>query len=431
MTVSYIETAQGEKLFKQYLDKFKGKTSQKVYRSEIRQFFNFYTGAIEHLKKKDFIRYRDHLGKTSKAQTVKRKFSILNQFFNFLESKVKSFHSPIGKNYGDMQDFRGGKYVESEAFANHVGYWTESLVCDSTKRTYAGAVRLFFDYMSKDPKDLVQDDFLKYRDHLLIEKKQKSSTVWNKFIAINGFLKFMDAGNRKFKNPLDFKRLALVPPKKDKGYYTVLSNKEAKKLMRQPDRRTLIGKRDYAVLRLMLTYGLRVNEVCKLTYQDLETERVKGQQKLWIRDRKGRIGRRADTDIILNGKALEAFDDWISHCQIRFETDTPLFVGFRYQLNQGLAIRWDDVRTKKALTTRAVEYMIEKYVAQAGIDHGDKVISAHALRHTAFTMLAKAGVELVDLKFLAGHQDVSTTLIYLHSVQSYEDHAGMHNPLNK
>ncbi|CCK79427.1 putative integrase [Desulfobacula toluolica Tol2] len=202
--------------------------------------------------------------------------------------------------------------------------------------------------------------------------------------------------------------------------------------MRQPDRRTLIGKRDYAILRLMLTYGLQVGEVCKLTYQDLETERVKGQQKLWIRDRKGKIGRRADTDIILNGKALQAFDEWMEHCNINFESATPLFVGFRYQVSQGgLVIRWDQVRENKRLTTRSIEYMIEKYVEKAGISHGDKVISAHALRHTAFTMLAKAGVKLVDLKFLAGHQDVSTTLIYLHSVQSYEDHAGMHNPLNR
>lgn len=121
----------------------------------------------------------------------------------------------------------------------------------------------------------------------------------------------------------------------------------------------------------------------------------------------------------------------MNHCQIRFEADTPIFVGFRFDLTQGLAIRWDQVRDKKHLTTRAVEYTIEKYVGQAGIDHGDKVISAHALRHTAITMLAQAGVQLADLKFLAGHQDVSTTLIYLHSVQSYEDHAGMHNPLNR
>ena len=430
--MSFIESPQGARLLKQYLKRFEGKSSRKVYQSEIRQFFNFYTGAVAGLTRRDFTRYRDHLGKTTKAKTIKRKFSILNQFFKFLESKVKGFVSPIGKNYGDMQDFQAGIYVQSEAFDYQVENWLASLVCDSTRRTYGSAVRLFFKHVGKAPKDLTHEDLILYRDHLLIEKQQKTSTVWNKFISINSFLKFLDVTNRKFKNPMDFKRLSLVPPKKDKGYYTVLSVKEARVLLKQPDRRTLIGKRDYAILRLMLTYGLRINEVCKLKYQDLETEREKGQQKVWIRDRKGRIGRRADTDIILNGKALQAFDDWLDHCGISFTPDTPVFVGFRWQVSHGgLVIRWDDVREKRLLSTRAVEYMVEKYVDMAELNHGDKVISAHALRHTALTMLAKAGVDLVDLKALAGHQDVGTTLIYLHSVQSYEDHAGMHNPLNR
>lgn len=430
--MSYIEAGQGQKLFRQYLEKFEGKTSQKVYRSEIQQFFTFYPGELCDLKKRDLTRYRDQLAQSATAITVKRKFSILNQFFKFLETKVKGFASPIGQNHGDMQDFRTGSYVDSESFKSQSGLWMESLICESTKRTYSGSVRLFFEHVAKHPKDLNQDDFIKYRDHLLKVKKLKTSTVWNKFIAINSFLKFHAAANRKFKNPMDFKRLALVPPKKDKGYHAVLSTQEAKQLMRKPDRRTLIGKRDYAILRLMLTYGLRVNEVCKLSYQDLESERVGGQQKIWVRDRKGKIGRRADTDIILNGKVLEAFDDWMKHCQIAFDPDSPLFVGFRYQADSGgLVLRWDQIREKNRLSTRAIEYMIEKYVEAAGLDKGDKVISAHALRHTALTLLAKAGVELIDLKYLAGHQDVSTTLIYLHSVQSYDDHAGKHNPLNR
>jgi hypothetical protein len=109
--------------------------------------------------------------------------------------------------------------------------------------------------------------------------------------------------------------------------------------------------------------------------EDLEAERVKGQQKLWVRDRKGKIGRRADTDIILNGKALEAFDDWMEHCMIPFKPDTPIFVGFRWQINQGgFMVRWDHVREKKHLTTRAVEYMVEKYVICAGLDQRLQVV---------------------------------------------------------
>ena len=230
---------------------------------------------------------------------------------------------------------------------------------------------------------------------------------------------------------MEFNKLALVPPKKDKGYYTVLTEKEAKKLLRQPDRRTLIGKRDHAILRLMLTYGLRAGEVCRLIYKDVESERVKGQQKIWIRDRKGRIGRRADTDIILNGKALEAFDDWMNSCGVRFEPDTQIFIGFIWNIQAGgLVINYRSLRKKKRLTVKTIENIVAKYDTRAGMENSNHIISPHALRHTALTLLAKAGTELIDLKYLAGHQDVGTTMIYLHSVQSYDDHVGMHNPIN-
>ena len=166
-------------------------------------------------------------------------------------------------------------------------------------------------------------------------------------------------------------------------------------------------------------------------YSDLEPERVRGQQKLWLYDRKGKRGNRANTDIILSGKCLEAFDEWMEYSGITFKPDTPIFVGFRWQVNQGgLVVRWDHIREKKHLTTRAVEYMVEKYVESAGLNQQGKVISSHALRHTALTLLAEAGVPVIDLKELAGHQNINTTMIYLHKVQSYEDHAGMHNPLN-
>jgi site-specific recombinase XerD len=69
-------------------------------------------------------------------------------------------------------------------------------------------------------------------------------------------------------------------------------------------------------------------------------------------------------------------------------------------------------------------------VIQSGLKSQFK-ISPHALRHSALTLLAKSGVELIDLKYLAGHQDISTTMIYIHSVQTYEDHVGMYHPLNK
>ena len=95
--MTFIETAKGEKLFNQYLSKFDGKSTLKVYRSEIRQFFDFFRGDIDQLNKSAFLRYRDHLAQNVGGKTIKRKFSILNQFFIISGKKSERLHLPGGK----------------------------------------------------------------------------------------------------------------------------------------------------------------------------------------------------------------------------------------------------------------------------------------------------------------------------------------------
>lgn len=36
-----------------------------------------------------------------------------------------------------------------------------------------------------------------------------------------------------------------------------------------PDRSTALGRRDYAILHILLTYGVRAQQVCRLTLEDL------------------------------------------------------------------------------------------------------------------------------------------------------------------
>jgi len=429
--MNFTETPQGKALLSAYLKKFKGKGTERVYRSEIMQFFDFYQGDIASLSEDDFIRYRDHIGQST-AGTIKRKFSILNGFFRLAEKKIAGFRKPIGKTHGELKAFNHSVYAESDEFKNHLAsLWKEERVTDSTRKVYENHIRLFFAWVSREPKELTQDDFIRYRDYLKTGKR-KPSTIWNKFIALNRFFKLQASRNNRFKNPMVFKDLNLMIPKKDKGYYSILTEPEIRKLLKSPDRRSLIGKRDYAVLRLMLGYGLRVNEVCKLEYQDIEKERVNGKLRLWIRDRKGRVGRREDTPIILEGEPLRAFDDWIHSSGIRFAPDTKVFAPFIWDLKEhGLVIDYQKVDTGKRRDNKTFQNLLKKYLAKAGISRGDRVLSPHALRHTCFTMLARAGVNLPDIKKLAAHQDVATTLIYVDIAQSFDDHIGMKNPINK
>lgn len=426
--MSFLDSDQGAKLFEQYLKKFDG-NSRRVYRSEIQQFFQFQGSGLSDINKDVLNAYRDAIAQEHSPKTTKRKFSMLNGFFKFLTKKVKGFENPITT----LKDFKTHRGIASEEVQKYLEGFIAAQNTANTRKSYANLVRLFFTWSAKDLMDISRVDILAYRDYLRQEKKQKDTTIWNKFIALNRFFKFIAQDNRKFSNPIVFKELKLIFPKKDKGYYSVLSTSEAERLLKLPNRRAAIGKRDYAMLLILLVYGLRANEIARLRHKNVEAERVKGQQKVWIEDRKGRFQNRPKTAIILSGRTLAAFDAWIEavkSARVKITGDIPVFLPFIYdRYTSGLVIRRD--RLDKPLSVHAIEDVVQKYIKKAKIERENETLSPHALRHTAFTVLAQEGVRIQDIQKLAGHQDINTTMIYVHSAQNYDDHPGMHSPLNK
>ena len=426
--MSFLDTDQGQRLLSGYLEKYQG-GSQRVYRSEIQQFFEFKPCHIDQVKAKDLHEYQEKLAKAHTPATTKRKFSILNNFFKHLQTGIKGFLNPIE----NLKDFKTHTGAESAEFQQYLSRFIAEQNTQNTRRSYENQIKFFFTWAGKDLAEIDKAEMIRYRDHLKTEKQHKDTTIWNKFIALNRFFKFIERDNRKFKTPLVFKELKLIFPKKDKGYYSVLSAAESERLLKQVNRRTAIGKRDYAILLIILVYGLRANEVARVRHKNLEPERIKGQQKAWIVDRKGRFQNRPQTAIILNGRTLRALDEWFQVVQghgVKIHGELPVFLPFIYDRNQqDLTIRRD--RANLPISVKAVENIVKKYLEKGKITREAGTLSPHALRHTAFTTLAQAGVKLQDIQRLAGHQDINTTMIYVHSAQSYTDHPGMHNPLNK
>lgn len=426
--MSFLETRQGKQLLDQYLKKYKG-GSQRVYRSEVQQFFEFKDSALDQVDGTLLHQYQEKLSGEHSPATAKRKFSILNGFFKFLEKQVKGFVNPI-QNLGDFKTHKGARSIELQKY---LAAFLAEQNTSNTRRSYENQVKLFFTWAGKDLAEIERADILAYRDFLKAEKGHKDTTIWNKFIAMNRFFKFVERENRKFKNPIVFRELKLIFPKKDKGYYSVLSSREAEKFLKQVSLRTAIGKRDYALLLIMLVYGLRANEVTRIRHRNIEPERVKGQQRIWIVDRKGRFQNRPETAIIINGRTLRAWDEWLEVVKkqgVKIHADLPVFLPFIYDRNSHeLVVRRDKV--VGPMSVKAVENIVKKYLDKAKVSHGGKTLSPHALRHTAFTMLAQEGVKLQDIQKLAGHQDINTTMIYVHAAQSYDDHPGMHSPLNR
>jgi integrase/recombinase XerD len=158
-------------------------------------------------------------------------------------------------------------------------------------------------------------------------------------------------------------------------------------MLDQVDRRTFVGRRDYAMLLLMVTYGLRAREVALLTLDDLD----------WKRDRLHVRERKADhnTTYPLAPAVGEAIVDYLKNGRPDVQS-RPLF--------------WRHLAPRLPLTQAAVSAMASKYLHKAGIPVSRP--GSHTLRHACVQRLVDNGFPLKTIGNYVGHRSPSSTMIY-------------------
>ena len=174
-----------------------------------------------------------------------------------------------------------------------------------------------------------------------------------------------------------------------------LTEEEAQAILRVPDRRTLQGKRDYAILLTLLTTGLRKAEICSLKVEDLKTYR---NQAVIDVIGKGKRFRR----IPLKTETLIAIKDYLKATENGTDPDHPLFQ----------TLGKHGPYQERSLTPKAVDCLIESAAKKALIQ---KRIHPHVMRHTFATTLLDNGNDLRTVQALMGHSHIRTTERYLHS----------------
>jgi integrase/recombinase XerD len=75
---------------------------------------------------------------------------------------------------------------------------------------------------------------------------------------------------------------------------------------------------------------------------------------------------------------------------------------------------------------RSIQHFVQRYISLIGL--GGKDYSAHTLRHSFATHLLDAGTDIHTIKELLGHNNISTTMVYLHLQQSKR--AGLISPFD-
>ena len=163
--------------------------------------------------------------------------------------------------------------------------------------------------------------------------------------------------------------------------------------------------RDYAILMLFLSCGLRISELCSLNLTDVYEDHVRVLGK----------GNKERVVFFADG-CREALDDYLAvrdNGKISPEAVNALFIS----------------SVNKRITPRGVEQMVEKKLLMAGLDASR--YSPHKLRHTAATLMLKNGVDTRALQEVLGHSNLNTTQIYTHLDNSSLHEAAMANPIGR
>lgn len=276
-----------------------------------------------------------------------------------------------------------GMQKEIDHFLRHLRY--QKGYSEETYRAYKSNLKEFRSFLEERVPRLTLQTLtaaiLRQFLATLYDKKNVKSTVARKLSAIRSFLRHLARSGRLPINPAD----SLSGPKLPKHIPQHLTETEVSLLLATPDRSTLLGKRDGAVLELLYATGIRVGELVRLSRDDCDFRqrfiRVLGKGK---KERIVPFGRQAEI-------AMREYLD----CRDRQgrRPDRVLFLNAR----------------GGRLSDRSVRRILDRHIRNCALSRS---ISPHGLRHSFATHLLERGADLRSIQELLGHASLSTTQRY-------------------
>jgi integrase len=185
-----------------------------------------------------------------------------------------------------------------------------------------------------------------------------------------------------------------------------LTAEQGRALLQAPDVQKLKGRRDRAILALMLGCGLRRGEVADLTIDHLQL-----REEHWV-----------IADLV--GKAAHIrtvpVPDWVKSAVDAWASSVPVTKGRLFRCVSRKGSVWGD-----GITEKVIWHVVKASAAAAGIAK----LSPHDCRRTCARLCHAAGGELEQIQFLLGHVSVETTERYLGCKQrlrsAVNDHIGL------
>lgn len=271
--------------------------------------------------------------------------------------------------------------------------WTSFIdASPRTVETYSKAIKQFFIYLQgKGIKQPQREDIVAYREYL--SKDHKPTTVQSYLAAVKLFFQWTEQ-EKIYPNIAQRVKGAKLDTEHKKDY---LTKKQVSKLLKAIDRSTLKGKRDYAMLSLMVTTGLRTVSIINANVEDI---RAAGDATALYY--KGKGHQEKATYVKLAEPVEEAIRDYLK-ARGRADGKEPLFTSTAHRNNGG------------RMTTRSISRVAKESLIDIGLD-SDR-LTAHSFRHTAATLNLLNGGTVEETQQLLDHKNINTTLIYSHALE--------------
>jgi integrase/recombinase XerC len=258
---------------------------------------------------------------------------------------------------------------------------------EHTLRAYQHDLQDYWAFLQKKYPGLTleRNHRLVVRDYLseLHGRILKRATVLRSIAVLRAFYKFMMREEAIPKTPF----VALPMPKKEKRLPRFLPEDDMAKLLDLPMRlKEKNCLRDAALMELLYSSGIRVQELCDLNVEDVDL--WTGLARVFGKGSRERL-------VPVGSSALKIVHAYIESRPEAKKRGAALFLG-----TEG-----------GRLTSRTARMIVSHWVKKAALH---QKVSPHTFRHSFATHLLSRGCDLRSVQELLGHKNLATTQTYTH-----------------
>lgn len=273
--------------------------------------------------------------------------------------------------------------------------WFANLTNENTKRAYRSDVRSFMRFVGiarpEDFRGVTRAHVIAWRKSLE-KRKLAPATMRRKLSALSDLFAYLCEKNAVPSNPVH----GVGRPKEgaNQGKTPALSDAQAAALLEAPPRDTLKGKRDRAILAVLLFHALRRAELCALRVKDYGDR--EGIRHLTVYGKGGKI-----RFVPVHPRAIRLIEEYLQAAGHRSSKNSPLFRPVAFNL-----------RKSELLLNPGSVYrnVVMHYCKRLGISM--ELLGPHALRATSATNALSNGADLAEVQEWLGHSNIGTTRLY-------------------